>query len=320
MKNKQLDESKKLKFTGERLIPNTLGLKFLYQEHITRYIFASTFVKDTIVLDAACGTGYGSSFLVENGASKVTGIDNSHEAIQYCNNNYSHSKLDFKNADCTQLPFKDSTFDIVVSFETIEHLENTDKFLVETKRVLKNNGIFIVSTPNIESYDEENPFHEHEFSLKEFESTLNNNFKNVSIFYQFYPSSIMIGNYNKINSFKTTIVDNEIDDETEPLYFIAICSDHPLPLIMNNNFIFKNSNLISGKKSHLKELRDQNTANENHLESHKDEIGKVRKEYEDKIGKVRKEYEDEIGKIRNSLTWKVLRTIDKFIGKNHKKT
>jgi len=309
MENKPAEKSKKPEFTGERLIPDIPELKFLYQEHLVRYIFASTFVKDKVVLDAACGTGYGSSFLVENGASKVTGIDNSHEAIQYCTENYSNPRLDFKNADCIQLPFEDSTFDTVVSFEIIEHLKNTDKFLAEMKRVLKNNGIFIVSTPNIESYDEENQFHEHEFNLTEFESILLKNFKNVLIFHQFYPSSMMIANYNTTHLFETNFVDHKINDETESLYFIAICSDNTLPLIPNNNFIFKGSNLITGKKSHLKELRERNTANEAHLEelrselalclkSNEDKLQKIRKEYDDKLQKIRKEYDDKLQKIR----------------------
>ncbi len=302
--------SKETEFTGERLIPNAPGLKFLYQEHITRYIFASSFVKNKIVLDAACGTGYGSSFLVEHDASEVIGIDNADDAILHCNENYSNPKLSFKKADCLNLPFEDSTFDTTVSFETIEHLENPNKFLTEIKRILKNDGVFIVSTPNIESYDEENPFHEHEFSLKDFESILHKNFKNVSIFFQFYPSSIMIGNYNKTTSFETTIVDNKINDEIEPLYFIAICSDYDLPLIPNQNFVFKDSNLIAGKQSHLKELRERNTANEAHLKEFQTTEKKL-KTTEEKLQTT----EETINKIHQSFTWKFLQKYDQLTKK-----
>ena len=168
-------------------------------------------------------------------------------------------------SDCSSMSFQDSIFDFIVSFETLEHLEKPEQAIHEFKRVLKSDGILIISTPNIENYTKDNLYHKHEFTLSEFQSLLNKNFKNIMIFYQFYPSSMMIGNYNETSAFETKIIDDKIDDDSEPLFFIAICSNFTLPLIPNNNFIFKDSNLITGKNSHLKELRKRNTANEIHL-------------------------------------------------------
>ena len=84
-----------VKFTGERLIPNLPELTFLYQEHIVRYLFASQFVRSKVVLDAACGTGYGSSLLLDKGAKKVIGVDISKDAIDYCNQNYKKENLEY---------------------------------------------------------------------------------------------------------------------------------------------------------------------------------------------------------------------------------
>ncbi len=320
----------KSKDTLERVDPSKSEQKFLYQEHLIRYLFASQYTKNKIVLDAACGNGYGSSLLLEKGAQKVIGIDISESTIDFCKKKYSSINLDFNVSDCSSMSFQNSTFDSVVSFETIEHLERPEQAICEFKRILTSNGYLIISTPNIENYDEENPYHEHEFSLSEFQSILKNFFKNVEILYQFYPSSMMIGNYDKTTSFETIITDDKINDETQPLYFIAICSDSTLPLISNNNFIFKDSNLITGKKSHLKELQEQNTANESHLEelqelntaneSHleelRSELARRLKSYEDELQKVQNENRDELQKVHNSFAWKILRNIDKLVGKN----
>lgn len=298
----------------ERVNPNNLEQKFLFQEHLVRYYFASNFIKNKSVLDAACGMGYGSSILSENGSSKVIGIDNSTEAIEYCKSNYSNSKLNFELGDCRKISFKKSEFDVVVSFETVEHLENPDEFLLEIKRVLNEQGTLIISTPNMEKYQENNPFHKHEFTLNEFKIFLKKYFKNVLFFYQFYPSSIMIGNYEKTSSVQTKLVDNNSIDETEPLYIIAICSDQQIPLISNNNYIFKESSLFAGKESHLKELRDVNNRNEIHLKELRDEIIKLR-DIESQINSKLNELNEYKDNIENSKIWKLLRFTDKLFNK-----
>jgi 2-polyprenyl-3-methyl-5-hydroxy-6-metoxy-1,4-benzoquinol methylase len=335
-----------IKHEIERIDPSKPEQKFLYQEHLVRYLFASHLTKDKIVLDAACGNGYGAALLIEKGARKVTGLDISIQTINSCKKKYFLENLEFDISDCSSTPYQNSTFDTVVSFETLEHLEIPEQTMSEFKRILKLDGTLIISTPNVENYVEDNPYHKHEFNLLEFESLLKKFFKNVNILFQFYPSSMMIGNYNKTISFETNFVDDKINDEMEPLYFIAICSDSELPIITNNNFIFKDSNLITGKNSHLKELREKNTANESHLKelrekntaneshlkelhlelnhrlkSYEDELQKVRVEYEDELQKVRVEYEDELQKVRveyedelqtihNSKIWRIFRKID----------
>ena len=139
-------------FTGERLVPGKVDLE-LEVEHMNRYIFASDLVKNKKVLDAACGTGYGTALLAQS-AERVFGIDISKEAISYAESNYSAKNVNFAVANIEKLPFESDFFDVVVSFETIEHVDTQkqEKFLSEVKRILKKDGIFIISTPNKEVY------------------------------------------------------------------------------------------------------------------------------------------------------------------------
>ncbi len=106
--------------------------------HIERYQFAQQFLKpDWIVLDAACGSGYGSEILSKK-AKKVIGIDINQEAINYAQNHYSQPNITYLVGDLNQnLNFPDEYFDAIISFETIEHVRNQHLLLAEFKRVLK---------------------------------------------------------------------------------------------------------------------------------------------------------------------------------------
>ena len=112
--------AEKLEFSGERFTPECE--REIWYEHIHRYAFAALWCKDARVLDAACGEGYGSALLAANAAS-VTGVDISAQADQHAGQRYSEQDgLEFSVANCTQLPFDSDQFDIVVYFETLEHL------------------------------------------------------------------------------------------------------------------------------------------------------------------------------------------------------
>ena len=115
--------------------------------HKERYNFASNLISGRRVLDGACGTGYGSSILSEK-AQHVVGIDLEREAIAYANDNYSHEKCEFKNSFVEYTPFDDSSFDAVVSFETIEHTICPSSHFREIVRLLKSDGIAVLSVPN----------------------------------------------------------------------------------------------------------------------------------------------------------------------------
>ena len=113
----------KLEFTGERFTPECV--REIWYEHYHRYAFAGGLVRGRKVLDAACGEGYGSAMLARSAAS-VTGVDISEASIEHARRRYRAPHLEFRSADCLNLPFDDDSFDSIVSFETLEHLADHD--------------------------------------------------------------------------------------------------------------------------------------------------------------------------------------------------
>src|SRR4030042_1724525 len=183
--------------------------KWIINESICRYEFASKFVKGKIVVDAACGTGYGEKILLKKKPKKILAFDISEEAILKFKTEHKDmdkNKINFQVADITNLPLKNKMADVFVSLETIEHLKKVDKYLIEVKRVLKDNGIFICSTPNRRvtnpglSFKGKpfNHFHLFEFSKKEFLKKMENNFQTVNLYGQNFNSKKMIKFFNKL--------------------------------------------------------------------------------------------------------------------------
>lgn len=149
-----------MSFDDERLVPEE-AVEASLQEHLARYRFARERARGR-VLDAACGTGYGTAML------GAVGIDLSLEALRYARRH----PAEYVAADAARLPFG-RAFDTVVSFETIEHVPDPDQFVAECARVLKPEGLFIVSTPNRALWSPRSPVpvqrhHVREFTRKEF--------------------------------------------------------------------------------------------------------------------------------------------------------
>ena len=138
-----------------------------------RYVKACQFLQPEMkVLDAACGTGYGTSIIAVT--NQVIGLDSSEDAIEEARKNY--PKLDFRLFNLLLDGFRVG-FDAVVSIETIEHfsLDNIKIYLSNIKRLLVSRGTFVVSTPYCK---ESGPSpitkqHLHEFNLTDLEMTLN---------------------------------------------------------------------------------------------------------------------------------------------------
>src|SRR5436305_219675 len=133
-------------FTGERVIPGEVDVDLL-NEHLARYTFAARLARGKRVLDAGCGAGYGSAELA-HAAQSVVGIDCAMEAVGFAREHYRLPNLQFEQASCTALPHKDSSFDLVVGFEVIEHLENWRDFLRGVVRVMAWNWRLNVTTAN----------------------------------------------------------------------------------------------------------------------------------------------------------------------------
>jgi hypothetical protein len=118
------------------------------------------------VLDVACGEGYGSA-LIARRAAHVTGVDIAPAAIAHARARYATlPNLEFRAADCAALPFEDATFDVVVSFETLEHIAAQDAFLDEMRRVLRPGGFIVLSCPNKAEYSDKRD-HANEFHVRE---------------------------------------------------------------------------------------------------------------------------------------------------------
>ncbi len=168
---------------------------WIRHEHIGRYQWACTLIDGCRVIDAACGTGYGSKMMIDAGALAVDAFDVSTEAVEEAKAVQGETEtLRFATADVTKLPVDDHSCDAYVSFETIEHVDDDHALLAEAARVLKPGGKFICSTPNRNlldpgtSIDDRpfNPFHVREYTPEEFEALLLTHFANVEYLGQSY--------------------------------------------------------------------------------------------------------------------------------------
>lgn len=142
-----------MKFTGERVVPNDMKEYIgTYIEHLTRYVFCLGFCIDKKVMDVACGTGYGLE-LISSVAEKGSGIDIDKGSLNFALENYKFygKNFHFRKKDLEKEDLKigwfGNKYDTIISFETIEHLQNPDFFLENVKEVLEDDGTFIFSIP-----------------------------------------------------------------------------------------------------------------------------------------------------------------------------
>jgi len=256
-------------FTGERYICGYDSPQLVY-EHWHRYLYSMQFVKGKTVLDIACGEGYGSNLLAKT-AKKVVGVDIDGETIKYAKKTYKSRNLEFIEGSVSTIPIKGkNVFDVIVSFETIEHVdeEAQKKFLNEVKRLLKPGGIFICSTPNKELYsdlpDHDNEFHVKEFYKDEFHQFLGQYFSNLKLLGQkiFASSNIWdtAGKNNALVEFGLKYDKGNIsivDEQKDVLYFIAICSNSALPEADYSVLTDFSNTLLEGLNSRVLQLQKE---------------------------------------------------------------
>ena len=160
----------------------------LYLIHLATYKYCIPFVNRKRVLDYGCGSGYGTALISEH-SLEVTGIDISSEAIEYAQSQYSAPNLKYMRIDPAEvapLPFPDSSFDVVLSFQVIEHVQNVSAYLQEIDRVLVPGGKVIIATPDrstrLFSFQKPwNMWHLREYSLEQLNETLSVYFAQVKL-------------------------------------------------------------------------------------------------------------------------------------------
>ncbi len=243
-------------YTGERL--ETFIYNQTSVEHLHRYSFASSRVKGKVVLDIACGEGYGSNFLSLS-AAKVYGIDIDANTISRAKEKYHRDNIEFLTGSTSKIPLDDNSIDIVISFETLEHHNEHDEMFIEMIRVLKPNGIIIVSTPDKYYYSDvrnfNNSFHVKELYKQEFIDLVSKYFSNSIFFSQIYTNGISVlmdlEKAEKKIEFYHGDFQNVRDFSPIPKYLIAVASNVKLEKL--NNSIFDGMDVINKGENLLKD-------------------------------------------------------------------
>lgn len=162
-------------FTGERLHEGDRLFAVDLARHRAAYAFARSRIGVGRVLDLGCGTGYGTAELTGAGA-RIVGIDR----IRPDDESRVGGAL-FVRADLRGLPLAERSFDHVVSFQVIEHLEDPKPYLEAIARLLRPDGLAILTTPNALLSDGVNPYHVHEYRSEELSRCLSEHFGEVEM-------------------------------------------------------------------------------------------------------------------------------------------
>lgn len=228
-------------WSGERL--ETFIVNDTMLEHLHRYALAMNIAKGKKVLDIACGEGYGTHLLSKN-ALEVTGVDIETIVIEKAAKKYSNANIRFKVGSATNIPLPENSVDVVVSFETLEHLADHYLMMSEIKRVLTPSGILIISTPDKLNYADKNElknvFHIKELYKEEFRLLIKHFFKNTIFLEQRSSfSSIILGEKPEMLTHLQGDYDQITTGEFEPYYHIAVASDNNELPLLNYSGIFR---------------------------------------------------------------------------------
>jgi ubiquinone/menaquinone biosynthesis C-methylase UbiE len=244
-----------VEFTGERVVPGKVGAD-LWNEHFSRYAFAARAAHGKRILDVGSGKGYGAAELARVAAS-VIGVDNSNEAVRSATETYPIPNLSFRNASAEALPFDAASFDLIVAFEVIEHVENWRGILAEVRRVLAPAGQFLVSTPNRLYYAETrgqagpNPFHVHEFTFDEFRSELEKAFPSVLLFLQNHVEGIAFQPLLETRAPAEVAAGFSAASPDEAHFFVGLCALSPAAGPSAYVYLPSTGNLLREREQHI---------------------------------------------------------------------
>lgn len=278
-------------FTGERVIPGQVDVDLL-NEHMARYTFAARLARGKRVLDAGCGAGYGSAELAR-AAERVVGVDRAPEAIEFARAHYAAANVSFEEGSCEALPHADASFELVVAFEVIEHLENWRGFLREVRRVLAPNGQLVVSTPNKLYYTESrgadgaNPFHVHEFDFEEFRAELTAVFPHVSLFLENHVEGFTFQPQEAGHTAEVRVdAGDPAPDESH--FFVAVCANRPQT--GNPTFVYvpRAANVLREREHHIDLLQKELDEKNRWLAAAQSELAEMTRQYAKLEGELEK--------------------------------
>jgi len=220
-----------LPFTGERFTPEVGGA--IWYEHWHRYCVTLPLARGRRVLDAACGEGYG-SWLMSSTAAEVIGIDIDAHAIDHARARYAtQANLRYVRGSCAALPIADASVDLIVSFETIEHLEQQATMLAEFRRVLAAEGVLVISSPNKAIYSGEtgctNEFHVRELTREELAGALDAHFPQQAWYGQRVLAHSVLWSEQPATPPSAQMVELSHDSVHQrrvpapPMYFVVVC-------------------------------------------------------------------------------------------------
>ncbi len=219
--------------------------RFLAAEHYERYKFVTAYTENKVVLDMACGSGYGSNYIARKGARRVVGADKESTAVEEAKKQYVAPNVEYRTMDAEQVNFPNESFDMAVSFETIEHIEHPEIFLEKLKSVVKKGGVCIFSTPNRNisnpgtslSDKPVNPFHVREYALEEFLDLLKKYFVVEEVYSQgIYTKTTnsLCKKYMGLRQFLLTLTRSGVrrvtrvhllKEGSEPTYMVVVCKN-----------------------------------------------------------------------------------------------
>jgi cyclopropane fatty-acyl-phospholipid synthase-like methyltransferase len=304
-----------MKFTGERY-HNTPNCAVISYEHWHRYLYATQFVKGKIVLDIASGDGYGTDLMAQT-AKTVVGVDISQEAVDFATEHYPKNNLSFRQGSVENIPIDGlKQFDVIVSFETIEHVDAgaQEVFLKEVKRLLKDDGIFIVSSPNKLYYSDipqyKTDFHIKEFYEEEFASFLKKYFNHVTLLGQKICTGSNMWRLDSADcsgSFAEYQITNDgqrivaTNDKKESLYLIAVCSEAKTEAADHSLLVDISLSLLSERDKQIATLNEALVKHDEALAQRDARIIRLKQTITDR--------ETRFNEITSSYSWKMTRPL-----------
>jgi O-antigen biosynthesis protein len=274
-------------WTGERCVPWTDELQGMY-EHLHRYSFAAAFVQDRRVLELASGEGYGAALLAKR-AQHVLAVDIDAGSVAHSRATYEAPNLEFAEGSMLDLgSLADGAFDVVVCFEALEHVngEEQAQALAESARVLRAEGVLLLSTPDRETYNaqihEPNPFHVRELNRPELLELLQPHFPHVSVWAQSGVGgsrlALVEGGVPPAGTREELMTRRDGEwislPDAPPVYLVVAASRRPLPAPVPNSYLLdptvealrERDRRVAARDARIRELKDENAALHRQLE------------------------------------------------------